>query len=75
MEKGAVAKQRLTGRRLHLSWVKSVPPAPKVVSWERNGFMDAWLTKGTMCRAELEKSLMQKGCGHLILLCLSPHQG
>lgn len=26
MEKGVVAKQRLAGRRLHLSWVKSQSP-------------------------------------------------
>lgn len=69
-----MAKQRLAGRRLHLSWVKSIPPASKVGSWERNGFMDAWLAKETMCRAECGKSLMQKGCDHLTLLCLSPHK-
>lgn len=72
MEKGA--KQRLAEMRLHLSWVKSVPPAPKVGSWDRKGFMDAWLAKGTVCRAEWGKSLKQKGCDHLILLCLSPDQ-
>lgn len=50
---GAVAEQKLGGRRLHLS-EESISLTPKAGSQERNGFMDAWGAKGTVCRAEWE---------------------
>lgn len=66
-----MAKQGLAGRRLHLSWVKELK------SWVPGRGMVYGCLAGQRdhVQGRVGKSLMHKGCDHLILLCLSPDQG
>lgn len=75
-----MAKPGLAGRSLHLSQGGERPSAPTAGSREGNGFVAAWLAKGTACRGrvgEITGATGQRGCDHLVpaLGTLTPGQG